>query len=71
MHRVSNTRIRELCGVTKRVDEEIDKEFLKWGDHLETVFNDRITKKVYVGECTGSCSVNRPRKRWIDTVNER
>ena len=31
---------------------------------------DRITKRVYVGECAGSCSVGRSRKRWIDTVKE-
>ena len=30
--------------------------------------NDRIAKRVYVVECTGSRSVGRPRKRWIDTV---
>ena len=29
---------------------------------------DRIAKKFYVGECAGSRSVGRPRKRWIDTV---
>ena len=32
--------------------------------------NDRIAKKVYVGECGGSRSVGRPRKRWIDTVKD-
>ena len=30
--------------------------------------NDRISKRVYVGECAGSRSVGRPWKRWIDTV---
>ena len=32
--------------------------------------NDRIAKIVYVGECAGSRSVGKPRKRWIDTVKE-
>ena len=32
--------------------------------------NDRIAKRVYVGECAGSRSVGRPQKRWIDIVNE-
>ena len=32
--------------------------------------NERIAKRVYVGECAGSHSVGRPRKRWIDTVKE-
>ena len=31
---------------------------------------DKITKRVYVGECTGSHSVGRPWKRWIDTLKE-
>ena len=30
--------------------------------------NDRIAKRGYVGECVGSCSVGKLRKRWIDTV---
>ena len=32
--------------------------------------NDRIAKSVCVGKCVGSRSVGRPRKRWIDTMNE-
>ena len=32
--------------------------------------NERIAKRVYVGECAGSRSVCRPRKRWIDTVKD-
>ena len=31
---------------------------------------EKIAKRVYVGECAGSRSVGRPRKRWIDTVKE-
>ena len=31
---------------------------------------DRITKRIYVIECAVSRSVERPRKRWIDTVKE-
>ena len=31
---------------------------------------DRITKRVYVGECAGSHSVDRLWKRWINTVKE-
>ena len=32
--------------------------------------NDRIAKKVYVGECADSRSVGSTRKRWIDTVKD-
>ena len=32
--------------------------------------DDSIAKRVNVGECAGSRSVGRPRKRWIDTVKD-
>ena len=32
--------------------------------------NDRIAKRLYVGEWAGSRSVSRPRKRWIDTLKD-
>ena len=32
--------------------------------------NDRTAKTVYEGECAGSHSVGRPRKRWIDTMKD-
>ena len=37
---------------------------------MERVEWDKIAKRVYVGECGGSRSVGRPRKRWIDTMKE-
>ena len=68
--RALNAWIRDLCGVTKGVDERIDEGVLKWFSHVERMEKDRIAKRVYVGECAGSHSVGRPRKRWIDTVKE-
>ena len=53
--------------MTKGVDERIDEGVLRWLDHVERMENDRITKRVYVGECAGSRLMGRPRKRWIDT----
>ena len=35
---------------------------------MERMQNDRIAKSFYVGECAGSRSMGRLRKRWIDTV---
>ena len=45
------------------------KVFCLFG-HIERVENDRIAKRVYVGECVGSRLVGCPRKRWIDSVND-
>ena len=32
--------------------------------------NDRMVKRVYLGECAGSRTLDRPRKRLIDTVKD-
>ena len=45
MDRVSNARIRELCGVKKGLDEWIDKCFLRWFTHVERVEKDRIASE--------------------------
>ena len=68
MDKVSNAWIRKLCKMTKRVDERIDEGVLQWFGHVERMKNDRIAKKVYVGECVVSHSVGRLRKRWTDIV---
>ena len=49
MDRVPNTRIRELCGVMKGLDERIDEGVLRWFVHVERMESDRA-KRVYVGD---------------------
>ena len=56
--------------MTKEVDEKIDEGVFRWSDHVMRMENDRIAKRVYVGECDDSCSVGRPRKRWIDSMKD-
>ena len=68
MDKVPNALERELCGVPKRIEERIYEGVLRWLDHAERMENDRFARRVYVGECAGSRSVNRPRKRRIETV---
>ena len=64
--KVSNERIRKLCGVTKGLNERIEEGVLQWFGHVERMENDRIAKR----KCAGCGSVGRPRERWIDTVKE-
>ena len=52
--------------MTKRVEERINEGLFRWFGHIERMVNDRIAKRVYVGECASSCSVGRTWKRWID-----
>ena len=68
MDKVPNSRIRQLCGVTKGVDKKIDKGVLRWFGNVGRMKNDRNAKRVFVRECDGSCSMGRPMKRWIDTM---
>ena len=56
MDRVQNSRIRELCGVKKRVGEIIDEGVLRWFGHVERMENEKIANRVYVEECGGSRS---------------
>ena len=41
----------ELCGVANGVDERFDEDALRWFGHVEGMENDKIAKRVYVGEC--------------------
>ena len=52
------------------MNERIDEGAFRWFDHVERMENDRIAMRIYVGECVGSRSVGRPRKRWTDSVKE-
>ena len=70
MERVPNPRIRELCGATKGLDERNDENVLRWFGQVERMENDRIVRRVYVGECAGSRSISSPRKKWIDTMKD-
>ena len=51
-------------------DERIDEDVLRWFTYVERMENDRIDKRVYVGDYSGDRSMGRPRKRWIDTVKD-
>ena len=53
MDRAPNTRITELCGVTKGLDERINEGILRWFRYVEMMERDRIAKRVYVEECAG------------------
>ena len=69
MDTIPNARIRQLCGETKGVNEKIGGD-LRWFGHVERMENDRIAKRVYVGELTVKRGVRRSRKRWIDTAKD-
>ena len=48
----------------KGLVEKIE-DVLRRFSHVERMENERIAKRVYVRECAGSCSIGKPRKRWL------
>ena len=64
MNKIPNARIRQLCRVTKGLDEKINEGVLRWF----AVWKEWRTTRVLRRECAGSRSVGRP--RWIDTVKD-
>ena len=43
--KVPNARIRELCGVTKGVDERIGEGVLRWFGPMDRIEIDRVAKR--------------------------
>ena len=48
----------------KGLDERINEGVFWWFSHVERRENDRIAKRVYIGECADSLSAGKPWKRW-------
>ena len=46
MGKVTNARIKHLCGVTKGVDEKIDDDAIRWFDYMERMENDKLRGSV-------------------------
>merc|ERR1712002_540859 len=67
---VPNVRIREMCGKNVGVSERMDQGVLRWFGHVERMGNDRLVKRVYDSEVRGVRRRGRPRKSWMNGVNE-
>ena len=66
MDRIQNARIREMYGMEKGGYERIEEDVLHWFSHVERIENDRIAKRLYVGELAGSSSAGQPRKEKVN-----
>ena len=67
--KIRNTTIRNQLGVAP-VMNKIEKGQLRWLGHLERMENTRIAKKRWIWKPDGRRSRGRPRKRWLDGVEE-
>ena len=50
--------------------KEIKAKRLRWLGHVERMPEDRAAKKVWKGKQEGQRKTGRPRKRWMDDVEE-
>ena len=60
--------IRRMDKRVVRSDERDERKDLWWFGHVERMENDKIAKRVHVGDCAGSRSDGRPRNRWNETA---
>ena len=70
IERVTNVEIRRRCGKNVSVGERIDQGVLRWFGHVERMGEDRLVRRVYDSNVRGARSRGRPRKCWIDGVQE-
>ena len=68
--RVSNVEIRRMCGKNVSVSQRMDQGVLRWFGHVERMGNERLVKRVYESEVRGVRRRGRPRKSWLNGVNE-
>ena len=68
--RISNAEIRRRCNKEMGVGNKIDQSVLRWFGHMERMENERLVKRVYVSKVEGRRARGRPRKRWLDGVQE-
>merc|ERR1712002_1056172 len=68
--RVSNVEIRDMCNKNVSVSGRMDQGILRWFGHVERMGNERLVKRVYDSEVRGARRRGRPRKSWMNGVNE-
>ena len=68
--RVSNAEIRRRCGKNVSVSQRMDQGVLRWFGHVERMGNERLAKRVYESDIRGTRRRGRPRKCWMDGVEE-
>merc|ERR1712002_564159 len=68
--RVPNLEIRGMCNKNVGVSERMDQGVLRWFGHVKRMGNERLVKRVYDSEVRDVRRIKRPRKSWMNGVNE-
>ncbi|PSN56106.1 hypothetical protein C0J52_10651 [Blattella germanica] len=64
-----NSELRKLFGQPDIV-VKIKQERIRWAGHVQRISETGTAKKVFIGKLEGRRRRGRPRKRWIDDVEE-
>lgn len=70
MDKVSSKIIMKECGAEETLVDTWERNRLRWFGHVERMPDERLTKQVYKGKVNGSVPRGRPRKEWLECVNE-
>ena len=70
IERVRNEEIRRRCGKNVDVCEKVEQNVLRWFGHVERMGDERLVKRMYNSDIMGTRRRGRPRKSWMDEVNE-
>ena len=68
--RVRNEEVRRRCGIEKKLSVKGEESVLRFYGHMERMDDERLTKKVHCANVEGGRARGRPKKRWMDGVNE-
>ena len=68
--RIRNERIRERTGVQMRLGERAEQAILRWYGHVKRMGENRYAWRILESCVPGVRPRGRPRKRWMEGVNE-
>ena len=68
--RVRNDWVLEQCAIKDSVVDRMGRATLRWFSHIERINEERLTRRIYVGNVEGKKIRGRPRKQWLQHVDD-
>ena len=70
MDRVRNEEVRRKDGIERELASRADQRVLRWFEHVERIYEYRMTRRVLMAEVSGGWVRERPRLGWMDGMKE-
>ena len=68
MDRVRNEEVRRRAVIERELASRADQRVLRWLDHVESMDEYRMARRVLTAEVSGGREQGRPRLGWMDGV---